>query len=545
MFRQTLMQTLTLFILGLATTPGPAQEAKMRFTGRVIDSETGDLLPARVYLRSADGAWHHVHSVSPKGSAVPYRRHRGSSVEIHTTISAHAFFADLSAGEYQLEIERGKEYLPAVQRIVVGPQGANVETELRRWVDMASRGWYSGDTHVHRGVNELPNVVLAEDLNVALPLTYWVTDSRETPATKVYSRKQVPGPELIRVDEQHVIWPVNTEYEIFTYRGKRHTLGALFFLNHRTPLELAAPPVAPIVDAARAQGRQVLLDLDKHNWPWSIMLIPAADVNLFELTNNHIWRTEFLFSQWYPGYAADYMQIERNEQGGFTERGWIDFGLKTYYALLNCGFSLQPSAGTASGVHPVPLGFGRVYVHLPDGLDYDRWIAGLGQGRSFVTTGPMLTATFNGADHGHRFESDQAIELRIEGSADSEHPLRSIEIVVNGQVARELSARNRKTEAAAYRSEFSIDLPVETSSWIALRCFEDRPDRRPRFAHTSPVHVHIAGSSLRPRTAEVEYLVGRVADEIERHRGTLSEDELREYKAALKRFESLRARARR
>jgi hypothetical protein len=153
----------------------------------------------------------------------------------------------------------------------------------------------------------------------------------------------------------------------------------------------------------------------------------------------------------------------------------------------------------------------------------------------------MLTATFNGADHGHRFESDQATEIKIEGIADSEHSLRSIEIVINGQVARDLPAENRKTEAAAYQSKFSIDLPVETTSWIALRCFEERPDKRPRFAHTSPVHVRIAGESLRPRAAEVDYLVGRVADEIERHRGTLSEDELREYKAALKRFELLRA----
>ena len=45
-----------------------------------------------------------------------------------------------------------------------------------------------------------------------------------------------------------------------------------------------------------------------------------------------------------------------------NERGWLDFTFQNYYLLLNCGFRLRPTGGTASGVHPVPLGFGRVYV---------------------------------------------------------------------------------------------------------------------------------------------------------------------------------------
>jgi len=31
-------------------------------------------------------------------------------------------------------------------------------------------------------------------------------------------------------------------------------------------------------------------------------------------------------------------------------------------------------AGTASGVHPVPLGFGRVYVHVGKDFRYDAWV---------------------------------------------------------------------------------------------------------------------------------------------------------------------------
>ena len=76
---------------------------------------------------------------------------------------------------------------------------------------------------------------------------------------------------------------------------------------------------------------------------------------------------------------------------------------------------MRVSAGTASGVHPVQLGFGRVYVHLPDGFSYSDWMKGLNAGRSFVTTGPMLEATFNGEDPGHTFahRSSQPFMLDI------------------------------------------------------------------------------------------------------------------------------------
>ena len=43
--------------------------------------------------------------------------------------------------------------------------------------------WYSGDTHVHRTLDDLPNLLLAEDLNVGLPLTYWVTTAYTPPGS--------------------------------------------------------------------------------------------------------------------------------------------------------------------------------------------------------------------------------------------------------------------------------------------------------------------------------------------------------------------------
>ena len=284
--------------------------------------------------------------------------------------------------------------------MTVGKDPVDLRFKLRRWIDMAARGWYSGETHVHRSAEELPNLMLAEDLNVAFPLSYWVTEAFASPKTARKGPFRGVDPKPIAVDPTHVIYPLNTEYEIFTVGKKRHTLGAFFALNHQTVLDAGVPPVKPIAERVHKEGG--LIELDKHNWPWSMAIVPVAKVDLFELANNHVWRTEFGFGE-FGEPAPEYMKVER-DKNGFTERGWLDYGFQNYYALLNCGFRLRPTAGTASGVHPVPLGFGRVYVHCPDGFSYDAWVRGLDRGESFVTTGPMLLVQVNGKGPGTTFK---------------------------------------------------------------------------------------------------------------------------------------------
>ena len=517
----------------------PLQATLLR--GKIVNDADGSPLPARLYIQSAEGKWYHAQSSAANGSAVHYKKIRGASQEVHTTLSAHPFRADLPPGRYTLTVERGKEYHTLVRELEIKDQPTEVELRLKRWIHMAQRGWYSGDTHVHRTMADLPNVQLAEDLNVALPLTYWVTDSTETPAEHNRNREAIPPPRLIRTDDTHVIWPINTEYEIFSVRRKRHTLGALFVLNHTQPLQLTTLPVGPMVEAARSQNDGVLLELDKHNWPWSMMLPPVARVDLFELTNNHIWRTEFRFTTWYPEYAGAYMKLPMDADGNFTERGWIDFGFENYYALLNCGFKMQPTGGTASGVHPVPLGFGRVYVQVGDELDYQQWIQGLRAGRSFVTTGPMLTATANGKPHGSIFSDFKPGEVRIAVSAESVHPLKSIEVIVNGKVSKTLKPENATSSRGAFVSAVDTIVPIERTSWIALRCFEDRPDERPRFAHTAPFHFEVADRPLIPLKQEVEYLIQRVEAEMQRHQGVLSQEAFSDFENALQAYKKLGA----
>jgi hypothetical protein len=509
-----------------------------RLRGEVLDAGTGKPLPARVYVQGADGSWHFARSDAKDGSAVEYRKQRDpKSVEMHTTLSAHPFLLDLPPGQYTLTVERGKEYLPESRTVTIGREPVAETFRLRRWIDMSSLGWYSGETHVHRSLEELPNVMLAEDLNVALPLLYWVTEAFAAPRTGGRSTTRDIEAKPIAVDATHVIYPRNTEYEIFTVDKKPHTLGAVFVLNHKSVFEEGVPPVGPV--AARAKKEGALLELDKHNWPWSMMLVPVMGIDLYELSNNHVWRTEFGF----PGFgepAASWMQVERGPQG-FTETGWVEYGLQNYYTLLDCGFWLRPTAGTASGVHPVPLGFGRVYVHVGKDFSYDAWVKGLNEGRSFVTTGPLLLAELDGRDPGAVFRpaGDGLHTFRLTGQALSPVPLSRIEVVINGEVAERLKPANRQTDAGGYESLLDAQLKVDGSSWLAVRCYEDRPNGRVRFAHTAPWHVEVEGKPLRPRKAEVEYLVKRVEEQLKRSAGVLPEAALAEYREGLQAYKEL------
>jgi hypothetical protein len=508
-----MMRTLLLAACCLLAPPRNAA-----LSGSVVDADSGKPLPCRLTIRGADGTFHFAKSASPDGSAIEYRKQsfHKPSIEHHVTLSAHPFTVDLPPGKYAVNVQRGKEYAPETREVEVGADGAKIDVKLRRWINMAERGWWSGETHVHRMPDQLPNVQLAEDLNVALPLTSWVTESHTSPKSANKAGSAVPNDaKVTEIDPTHVFYSRNTEYEIFTVQKKRHTLGALFILNHKTLFEEGVPPVRPVVRKAREEG--ALLELDKHNWPWSMMLAPVFNVDLYELSNNHMWETEFAFKD-FGSPAPDCMKIEKDAKG-FTEAGWIDYTFQNYYALLNCGLRMRPTAGCASGVHPVPLGFGRVYVKIDGAFSYDKWIQGLNEGRSFVTTGPMLSTSLKDG------------KLRV--VVESLHPIRRIEMVSNGDVVRLPPVVTRGTVTAA-----EIDVKLDETGWVAVRCFEDRPDGRPRWAHTAPVWIDVPGKPLRARKAEVEFLLKSVENEIARNKDVLAPEAMAEYQEALDFYKS-------
>jgi hypothetical protein len=523
----------------------PGCALAVRLAGNITDADTGVPLAARLYLQNAAGEFGFVQSAAAQGRAVPYARNNwinSRSIEVHTSLSAHGFQADLPPGTYTVTVERGKEYLPQSVTVDLGTAPLRIELKLKRWINLAARGWYSGDGHVHRSLAELPTLLLAEDLNVALPQTYWVTKAFNPPTGGDKNTETNIPAQLLKADDTHVIWPRNTEYEIFSVGEKDHNLGAVFIVNHREPFTLGAPPMGAVAAEAHRQG--ALLDMDKCNWAWSLMLPAVMDLDLYELANNHLWRAEFAFTNFNVPAPAFMGLPDAGRSGG--ECDWINYTLRTYYTLLNCGFRMRPTAGTASGVHPVPLGFGRVYVHCPRGFTYETWIKGLDEGRSFVTTGPMLLAEINGEVPGGKFQlpPGQSRKVKLTGTVASEKSVTGVEVLVNGEVVRTIPLRARPTKAGTFEGKFSERLAVPGTSWVALRVWEPREDGRLRFAHTAPSWFDDVSQPLRPRRVEVEWLVQRMRQQIELNTGVLPPEAVAEYRAALEVYGRLLVEAR-
>ncbi len=139
-------------------------------------------------------------------------------------------------GRYSVTVECGKEYLPWTQQLIVDGETRPLNIRLTRWIDMAKEGWYSGDTHVHRPIRQIGVPMQADDVNVAMPMVYWTTRDRLSAADGDRTdRDDAARPaQLVTIDPTHVIWPKNTEWEIFSVNDKPHTLGALFAMNHKT-----------------------------------------------------------------------------------------------------------------------------------------------------------------------------------------------------------------------------------------------------------------------------------------------------------------------
>jgi hypothetical protein len=189
---------------------------------------------------------------------------------------------------------------------------------------------------------------------------------------------------------------------------------------------------------------------------------------------------------------------------------------------------------------------------LPDGFSYKKWMQGLNAGRSFVTTGPMLFATFNGRPPGHTFKAIKSAQgsdpdagsVRVAGSVESAKPLSTIEIIVNGVVAKTIKPQPVRTKAGGYVAKFDVAAKLDGSSWVAVRCWENHPHGRFRFAHTAPVYFDVPGKPLRPKRAEVRYFVRRMQEEIARNKAVLKPAELQEYRKALRIYQQIEKRSR-
>ncbi|HYK89120.1 MAG TPA: CehA/McbA family metallohydrolase [Acidobacteriota bacterium] len=477
-------------VLILTLSPGRDSPAspKCRLQVRTFDGAGNHVVPARVYLNAADGALQ-----VPSGSIV-YQKNG----ENHF-VTQGEFSIDLPPGSYALKVERGPEYRPWSTSLQLSEgEDRRIDARLERWISMNRLGWYSGDLHNHRRIEEMPALLLAEDLNLAPTLTDWIWEDKpiSTPP---------PADNAIRsVDATHVFSVLDKEVERLEWGP-----GAVDLLGLRTVIpfqgDRLSPPNDTFCSLAHKQGGYV--DAEKIVWRDGAALAALGHLDFAGIVHNHFNRqgVELKTEEWgmIPRERAEYR----------TVAGMPLWSMDVYYRLLNCGFRIAVSAGSASGVKASPLGYNRVYAKVDGPFTYERWFHALKAGRSFGTNGPMLFLQVDGQEAGSilRIQAAATRSLNVHAECRAIGSLDRLEIVFKGRVLKTV----RNTDP---RGRIATDFKItpQESGWIAARCFEN-PSATVRFAHTSPTYIALDNKS--PVVAsDAQYMVDWIDREMEFYR---------------------------
>ncbi|NNM35308.1 MAG: CehA/McbA family metallohydrolase [Gemmatimonadetes bacterium] len=350
---------------------------------------------------------------------------------------------------------------------------------------MASRGWYSGDNHIHPNYGghyditpeDLRAKARAEDLNVAngTIANYWGN-------SRVEDLEHFLGHPHPHPDPQTVVY-YNEEYRpgYFAHMSLLNLTELItpFYIGSRgTATQELYPDNAAVLRRVHDQG-----GIGGYVHPYGLRHrdpIAAGAGSARELPiDAALGLADFV----------DVACIWSDELG--TAAVW--------YKLLNTGSRIPATAGTDAMTdiwrHPA-VGTTRSYVYTGEPvLDYDEWADAMAAGHAFVTSGPILTFDVSGRRMGEEVQVDVGDRVAVSVTAQSLFVMDRLEIVHNGQVIHAVDATgDRKTIEAA------LDLDVESSGWIAARVLGP-PQHGAMdsylFAHTNPVFVIADGQPIR------------------------------------------------
>ncbi len=463
----------------------------------------------------------------------------------------------LPPGDYTAVIQRGPEYQVDTHSFKVTADGVSQrqDFQLRRWIHAATRGWFSGDHHVHaagcahydsptEGVtpSDMLRHILGEDLNVGCVLSWgpcWYTQKRYFEGkTSALSRPNY----LMRYD---------VEVSGFPSSHAGH-LCLLKLIEDDYPgttlLEDWPSWTQPVLEWGQKQGGVV--GYSHSGWGLALPdVMPDGS-------------RKFADKPWggagtgWQGKAADKLPdlamprfdgIGANEFIVTTAHGACDFisavdtppiwELNIWYHTLNCGMRTRISGETDFPcIYGDKVGLGRIYVKLPADkpVDYDEWVQGLKDGRSYCGDGlsHLFDFAVNGFEAGTTGAAKKASQLdlkapgkvhvtcdaaallagkptpqteairakrlddkpywHLERSRIADTRTVPVELIVNGIA---VATKTIPADGSIQKLEFDVDL--KHSSWVALRILPS--------CHTNPVFVEIAGKPIHASRSSAEW----------------------------------------
>ena len=450
----------------------------------VLRNADGSPADARVAVVTADGR-----SWAPRDAL---RRADDSFDRTERAFEIGYFFAHgrarvtVPAGAVTVTVTKGLEY--AVQTRTqtyeggAGPEKPMVFT-LRRIADLPSKGWFSGDVHVHMNYGghyvvtptDLAAQARAEDVHVIENLI--VNKEERFPDIAWFTGK------LDAASDRNTLIFSGQEFHT-SYWGHTGLLGITDHVQlpgYAAYQGTAAASLAPM-------NAQVLELAHRQNGVTGYVHVIDAPIDPSNLAVplHHELPVDAVLGK------VDYMEIT-----GFADhRSTADI----WYKLLNCGLRIPAAGGTDAMTNYAslrgPVGLNRVYVKSGT-LDHGKWLAALKAGKTFATNGPLLEMTVNGRDIGSEIALPAGTHrLTVTARMTSIVKVERVEIVMNGKVVDSLPLSADGTAASGTRT-----VTVNASSWITLRAWSPHSqapilDIYP-FSTTSPVYVVVGNRSQR------------------------------------------------
>jgi hypothetical protein len=438
----------------------------------------------------------------------------------------------LPAGKYHVLYSRGPEYR-VLQREISVPEGVSHKETFRlaRWIKMAEHGWYSGDHHVHaagcahyesptEGVQpvDMMRHILGEDLNVGCVLSW--------------------GP----------CWYYQKQF----FDGRVHRLSTPDYLM-RYDVEVSGFP-------SSHAGHLCLLRLTEDDYPGTTRIDewPSWDLPVLQWGKQQGGVVGFSHSGW--GLAVPAKKLPTYDMPPFDGIGANEYivdvthdacdfissvdtpaiwELNIWYHTLNCGYTCRISGETDFPcIYGERVGLGRSYVRLddPQQLNYDDWVNGIRDGRSYVGDGlshlfdfqinglavgakgadgrasvlatksnEPLTVTVNAAalleerprDDIRRRDLDKQPYWHVERARLADTRKVPVELIVNGEVVE-----TQPLEADGKIRPLTFNYTPDRSSWIALRVMPS--------SHTNPIFVEVDGKPIRANKKSAEWCLRAV-----------------------------------
>ena len=436
---------------------------------------------------------------------------------------------DLAPGRYTVEVGRGPEYLVQTRTIEV-PQAASHRESftLKRWIDPAKLGWFSGDHHIHAagcGHYERPTEgvapvdmmrhVLGEDLKVGCVLTWgpcWYAqksnfEAKDNPLSK--------PDHLMRYDVEVSGFPSSSSGHLVLLRLKEDDYPGTSEIKDWPSWNL------PITRWAKSQGAVVGYAHTGHGLLTSDLALPSLKVPAFD----NVGANEYVVDVTHD--AIDFLS---------TIDTPAPAELNLWYHALNCGFRTRISGETDFPcLFGERVGVGRSYIKLGDGqLNFDRWVEGLKAGRSYVSDGKSHLIDFRLDDVAvgekgseRKLEAPGVVTVRarvaallepvnspmarsirqkrldekpywdVERARIGESSTVPVEVVVNG-----LAVARVPIEADGSIREVAVPVRIEKSSWVALRVYPS--------SHTNPVFVTVGDRPIRASKASARWCLEAV-----------------------------------